>query len=88
MLLWLFRGVFIVIVVSVLVVNASSVELSKTENSASWWSVVISGVGLTVFFLFLDVLTPSASSVLWRACSSGFWSASSSVVRWPTPPWT
>ena len=58
MLLWLFRGVFIIVVVSVLVVNASSVELSTTENSASWWAVVISGMGLAIFFLLLDVLTP------------------------------
>lgn len=58
MLLWLFRGVFIVTLVSVLVVNASSVELTKTENSASWWTVVISGIGLGVFFFLLDVLTP------------------------------
>jgi uncharacterized protein YacL len=58
MLLWLFRGVFIIIVISVLVVNASSVELSTTDNSASWWAVVISGVSLAIFFLLLDVLTP------------------------------
>ncbi len=58
MLLWLFRGIFIIIVMSVLVVNASSMELSKTENSASWWTVVISGVGFAIFFFLLDVLTP------------------------------
>ena len=58
MLLWLFRGIFIIIVMSVLVVNASSIELSKTENSGSWWAVVISGVGFAIFFFLLDVLTP------------------------------
>ncbi|MDI9433196.1 MAG: TRAM domain-containing protein [Planctomycetota bacterium] len=58
MLLWLFRGVFIIVVVSVLVVNAASKTLSDGENWASWWAVVISGLGLMVFFLLLDVLTP------------------------------
>lgn len=58
MLLWLFRGVFIIIIISVLMVNASSVELSTADNSTSWWAVVISGVGLAIFFFLLDVLTP------------------------------
>jgi uncharacterized protein YacL len=58
MLLWIFRGIFVVVVLSVLVANAASKELASAENSASWWAVVFSGVGLTVFFILLDVLTP------------------------------
>ncbi len=58
MLLWLFRGIFIVVIISVLVVSAASTQLTAAENSTSWWSVVISGMGLIVFFLLLDVLTP------------------------------
>ncbi len=58
MLLWLFRGIFVIIVVSVLVVNAASKVLSDGANSASWWTVMISGLGLIVFFLLLDILTP------------------------------
>ncbi|MCU0916299.1 MAG: PIN/TRAM domain-containing protein [Planctomycetes bacterium] len=58
MLLWLFRGIFIVVVLSVLVVNAASTVLTEAGNSLSWWTVVISGMGLIVFFLLLDVLTP------------------------------
>jgi uncharacterized protein YacL len=58
MLLWLFRGIFIIVIVSVLVVSAASKDLTAAENSTSWWSVVISGMGLVVFFLLLDVLTP------------------------------
>jgi uncharacterized protein YacL len=58
MLLWLFRGIFIIVIVSVLVVSAASTQLTAAENSTSWWSVVISGMGLIVFFLLLDVLTP------------------------------
>jgi uncharacterized protein YacL len=60
MLLWLFRGIFIVVIVSVLVVNAASKDLTAAENSTSWWSVVISGLGLATFFLLLDVLTPKS----------------------------
>jgi uncharacterized protein YacL len=58
MLLWLFRGFFIILVVSVLVVSAASVVLTEAGNSLSWWAVVISGMGLVIFFLLLDVLTP------------------------------
>jgi uncharacterized protein YacL len=58
MLLWLFRGIFIIIVLSVLMVNAASTVLTDGANSDSWWAVVISGLGLTVFFLLLDILTP------------------------------
>jgi uncharacterized protein YacL len=58
MLLWLFRGIFLIMVISVLVVNASSAELSKNENSAGWWTVVICGIGLAMLFFFLDILTP------------------------------
>jgi len=58
MLLWLFRGIFIIIVISVLMVNAASKTLSDGDNWASWWAVVISGLGLIVFFLLLDILTP------------------------------
>jgi len=58
MLLWLFRGIFIIIVLSVLMVNAASTVLTDGANSDSWWAVVISGLGLTVFFLLRDILTP------------------------------
>lgn len=58
MLLWIFRGMFVIIVFSVLVANAASKELASAQNSASWWAVVFSGVGLSIFFVLLDVLTP------------------------------
>lgn len=58
MLLWLFRGIFVIIIVSVLMVNASSLELTRSENSASWWTVVIAGMGMAIFALLLDVMTP------------------------------
>ncbi len=58
MLLWIFRGLFVIVVFSVLVANAASKELASAENSTSWWAVVISGVALSIFFVLLDVLTP------------------------------
>jgi len=58
MLLWLFRGIFIIVVISVLMVSAASTVLSAGDNWKSWWAVVASGLGLIVFFLLLDILTP------------------------------
>jgi uncharacterized protein YacL len=58
MLLWLFRGIFVIMVISVLMVSAASKILSDGDNWESWWAVVISGLGLIVFFLLLDILTP------------------------------
>jgi uncharacterized protein YacL len=58
MLLWLFRGVFIIAVISVLVVSAASRTLSTATSAVSWWAVVISGVALATVFFLLDVLTP------------------------------
>jgi len=58
MLLWVFRFIFVVIIVSVLFVNASSLTLTRTENSSSWWAVVIGGMGMAVFVFLLDLMTP------------------------------
>ena len=58
MLLWIFRGIFIVIVAGVLLVSASSEVFSLQQNSPSWWAVVFSGIGMMLFFFLLDILTP------------------------------
>jgi len=58
MLLWVFRAVFLLVLVGVLFINASSEELAKDVNSTSWWSVVISGLGMMLFFFLLEVFTP------------------------------
>jgi len=58
MLLWIFRSIFIVVVLAVLFVNASSEVLTKATNSPSWWAVVLIGVGLAVFVFLLDIFTP------------------------------
>jgi len=57
-LLWFFRGIFIIVVLSVLFVNASSEVFALAENSPSLWAVIFSGAGMAVFVLLLDVLTP------------------------------
>jgi uncharacterized protein YacL len=58
MLIWVFRAIFIVVIVGVLLVNATSDILTIPENSPSWWSIVISGAGMMILVLFLDILTP------------------------------
>jgi len=58
MLIWIFRTIFIIIVLGVLLFNASSENISKEENSLSFWAVVWSGLGMMVFVFLLDVLTP------------------------------
>jgi len=58
MLIWIFRTIFIIIVLGVLLFNASSENISKEENSPSFLAVVWSGLGMAVFVFLLDVLTP------------------------------
>ncbi len=60
MLLWIFRCIFAVVILAVLFVNASAKVFTLAENSPSWWTVVVSGVGMGVFVFLLDVLTPKA----------------------------
>ncbi|UCF42813.1 MAG: PIN/TRAM domain-containing protein [Planctomycetota bacterium] len=58
MLLWVLRVIFFFVIVGVLFVNASSETVSREENSPSFWAVIWSGLGLGVFVLLLDLLTP------------------------------
>ena len=57
-MLIVFRAVFLVVVLAVLFVNITTEKMSSEENSASFWMVVLSGFGMAVFVLLLDVLTP------------------------------
>jgi hypothetical protein len=57
-LLWIFRGIFIIVVLAVLFVNASSEVFALAENSPSLWAVILSGAGMAVFVLLMDILTP------------------------------
>jgi uncharacterized protein YacL len=58
MLLWVFRSIFIIVVLAVLFVNASSEIFTDPENSISWWTVVLSGLGMAIFVFLLDIFTP------------------------------
>ncbi|MCH8193477.1 MAG: PIN/TRAM domain-containing protein [Planctomycetes bacterium] len=58
MLLWIFRLVFIVVIVSVLFTYAGDETLSENEHSASWWAMVICGCGMGILVSMLEILTP------------------------------
>jgi uncharacterized protein YacL len=60
MLIWIFRVIFFLVIVVVLFVNASSEIISREENSPSFWAVVWTGLGLSVFVFLLDILTPKS----------------------------
>jgi uncharacterized protein YacL len=57
-LLWIFRAIFFVVVLGVLFVNISTLEITKEKNSTSFWTVSITGLGMVIFVLLLDVFTP------------------------------
>lgn len=57
-LLWVFRGIFVVVVVGVLFVYASSEEIAGAVDRTNFRAVVWSGLGLAVFVFLLDLLTP------------------------------
>jgi len=66
MLLWIFRGIFIVIIVAVLFASITSPTISKDDNgrvsqeirSANFRAIIWSTAGMAAFVLLLDVLTP------------------------------
>ena len=55
MLLWIFRLVFIVVIVSVLFTYAGG---KLSEHPASWWAMVICGCSLGILVSLLEILTP------------------------------
>ena len=65
-LLWIFRAIFIVVVVAVMFVNISSPMMDKDEEGsrlqetwdANYRAIVYSSIGIAVFVFLLDVLTP------------------------------
>ena len=62
-LLWVFRAIFIVIVLSVLFVNISTEEMTSDKNSASFWTVSLSGLGIAIFVFLLELFTPKKKLV-------------------------
>ncbi len=65
-LLWIFRAIFLIVIVAVLFVNISSPVMDKDEQGessketyeANLRAIIFSSVGMAVFVLLLDVLTP------------------------------
>jgi uncharacterized protein YacL len=58
MLLWIFRSIFIIVVLAVLFANVSSKAISGSEEEANFWAVVWSGLGMAIFVFLLDIFTP------------------------------
>lgn len=58
MLLWVFRLIFVMVIIGVLFFSASSKNVTMEENSGSFWAVVWSGLGMAVFVFLLDIFTP------------------------------
>jgi uncharacterized protein YacL len=58
MLLWIFRVIFLIVVVGVLFVYASSEEIAGALDTVNFHAVVWAGLGMAVFAFFLDILTP------------------------------
>jgi len=58
MLIWIFRAIFVLVILAVLFTYASAETMSLNKNSQSWWALVISGLGMTTFVALLDILTP------------------------------
>ncbi len=58
MLLWVFRGIFILIISAVLFVNLTSETITREGNATSFWTVAWGGIGIAVFVFLLDLLTP------------------------------
>jgi uncharacterized protein YacL len=58
MLLWVLRAIFIIVVLGILFVSVTSETIARAEDSANFWAIVWSGMGMAVFVLFLDILTP------------------------------
>jgi uncharacterized protein YacL len=58
MLIWVFRAIFFVVLLAVLVANLSSDSIAGAQDKTNFWAVLWSALGMAVFVLFLDILTP------------------------------
>jgi len=65
-LLWIFRAVFLIVMVAVVFVNISSPIMTKDDNSevsdeayrANLRAIIYSSLGMALFVLMVDILTP------------------------------
>ena len=60
-LLWVFRAIFFIVIVAVLIVNLSLPNISGEVGRANFWVVFWSGVGMFILTLVIDILTPKKS---------------------------
>ncbi len=60
-LLWIFRAIFVVIILAVLFVNISSKQVSGEPGGTTFWAIWWCGVGLAAITFFVDILTPKKS---------------------------
>ncbi|MBW8039031.1 MAG: TRAM domain-containing protein [Planctomycetes bacterium] len=58
MLLWVFRAIFSVVLLAVLLANVSSDKIAGAEDKTNFWAVIYSALGMAMFVLFLDIITP------------------------------
>jgi len=56
-----FRGIFFVVIIAVLIVHLSMPEISSQAGKANFWAIFWTGVGLAVGTLFLEIVTPKKS---------------------------
>jgi len=61
MLLWVFRFVFFVVIISVLIVNLTLPNISGEQDRSNFLVILWSGLGLAVVTLLVDILTPKKS---------------------------
>jgi uncharacterized protein YacL len=61
MLLWVFRAIFVVVIVATLVVHISLPEISGEAGRANFYAILWSTVGLALVAFCLDVFTPKKS---------------------------
>ncbi len=61
MLLWIFRAIFFIIILAVLVGNLTLDEISGEPGRANFWVILWSGLGFATIALLVDVFTPKKS---------------------------
>jgi len=57
-LLWIFRAIFLLVISAVIFVNIYTGTITQQENTASFWTVSLSGLAMALFVFLLDVFTP------------------------------
>ena len=60
-LLWVFRGLFVIIVLAVLIAYLSSDEISREAGRANFYKILWTGGGLALAAFIVDILTPKKS---------------------------